>query len=471
MWALAPIGMLAVFSCQDDLVAERQPVSVGDEIAFAVAGDSTWTAISRSEKKMSRHFITMIGKDSVFLQVVEEKNTDMPFEQQDDKSRSASFTTENLKSFSLHAYYNNAEQFMMNQVVNKGNDGNWTYSPVKYWPNNPGDVISFYGYARYNDKGKFSALVIDQEEKSGSFSYTLPETDADKNDAVNQPDLIFAITPDQKKPTVTDKVELVFHHALSAILFKMGNLPEGVMITDISLKNVSSSGECTYRLGEDEMEFAWELEEGKANYTQTFNATKVGTEEQLISEGEKLFMMLPQNLKENDVILEISFKVDKKVHVLQTRLDLKDFPYLWEADTKYTYIISTTGLVDVEIEEDFEQGSNVKENVKFQNTGLSDAYMRAAIVGYWVNEAGIIVKPWNPDGDGTFVWDSEGASWSEKWIKGKDDFYYHIEKVKPLGFTYPLFKSYTLNEDASPFVGAELVLNIVVQAVDDNSKW
>jgi len=480
MWALAPIGMLAAFSCQDDLVAERQPVASGDEIAFSVASDSTWAAMSRSEKKMNRHFITMIGKDSVFLQVVEEKNTDMPFATQDDESRSASFTTENLKSFSLHAYYNNKEQFMMNQVVNKSGD-NWTYSPVKYWPNNPGDVISFYGYARYNDKGTFTAPDIDEEYQKGSFSYTLPaaETDAEKNDAINQPDLIFAITPDQKKPTVTDKVELVFHHALSAILFKMGNLPEGVMITDVSLKNVSTSGECIYQLGENDMKFAWELEEDKADYTQTFNVTKTGTEEQLISEGEKLFMMLPQNLTENDVLLEISIKVDKKVHVLQTRLDLEDFPKAWAADTKYTYIISTNGLVDVEIED--ECTPTIKSDVKIQNTGLSDAYIRATIVGYWVNEAGIIVSPWSFDDKtkGTIDWETEkepyywqavsGATkWSDYWKKGEDGFYYYKYLVSPTQYVYPLFDTYTLKEDA-PFSGAELIVNVVVQAKD--ASW
>lgn len=462
MWALAPIGMLAAFSCQDDLVAEQQPVASGDEIAFSVASDSTWAAMSRSEKKMNRHFITMIGKDSVFLQVVEEKNTDMPFATQDDESRSASFTTKNLNSFSLHAYYNNKEQFMMNQVVKKSGD-NWTYSPVKYWPNNPGDVISFYGYARYNDNGTFTAPDIDMVNKIGSFSYTLPaaETDAEKDDAVNQPDLIFAITPDQKKPTVTDKVELVFHHALSAILFKVGEMPYNVTITDISLKKVSTSGECSYKLtneNDDDITFTWTGQNGDGTYTQTFDKTiAADATDKMISEDDNWFMMIPQQL--DDVILSVSFKIGQKDYNLEYAL--KNLPQAWKADTKYTYVISTSGEVEVEVDDLVTP--TVKSNVEIQNTGLATSYIRATIVGYWVNESGDIVAPWEfGDSQGTITW---GANWGSYWEKGTDGFYYHKNPVTPGNFTHPLFDKYELTAQP-PIVGAQLIVNVVVQARD-----
>ena len=470
MWALAPIGMLAAFSCQDDLVAERQPVASGDEIAFSVASDSTWAAMSRSEKKMNRHFITMIGKDSVFLQVVEEKNTDMPFATQDDESRSASFTTGNLNSFSLHAYYNNKEQFMMKQVVNKGEGDNWTYSPVKYWPNNPDDVISFYGYARYNNKGTFTAPDINMENKSGSFSYTLPaaETDAEKDDAVNQPDLIFAITPDQKKPTVTDKVELVFHHALSAILFKVGEMPDNVTITDISLKKVSTSGNCNYRLAtEDDIDepdklepgdivFDWSNQNSGGTYTQTFNKT-IDAENKMISGDDDWFMMIPQQL--DDVILSVSFQIGQKDYNLEYAL--KNLPQAWEADTKYTYLIYTSGEVEVEVHDNVTP--TVKSNVEIQNTGLATSYIRATVVGYWVNESDDIVAPWEfNNSQGTIIKDD---NWGSYWEEGTDGFYYHKSPVTPGEFTHPLFDKYELTAQP-PIVGAQLIVNVVVQARD-----
>ena len=494
IWALAPVGMLVAFSCQDDIVAERQPVSVGNEISFAIGGDSVQSVISRSGKKMSRHFITMMGKDSVFLQAIEEKNHELPFDLRNRISRSASFIDENLKSFNLYAYLNDDAQFMNDTKVSldeeKSDENNkvWSYSPIKYWPNNEGDYISFYGYALYNNNGDFTNFTINKLKQSASFSYELPAATSNdeevKNDAEKQPDLIFSITPEQKKKAINGKVNLVFHHALSAILFKMGNMPEGVVITDISLKSVSTSGDCTYSLveedGEMNMVFKWSGQNEDGNYTQTFNKTKTTESgEVLITGNEQLFMMIPQNLDE--AILEISFKVGEKTHVLQSPLNLEDFPQSWNADTKYTYVISTSEMVDVEIDDLCT--ATVKSDVKIQNTGFSDAYLRATVVGYWVNQAGIIVEPWSFEDDtkgsidwsydGTAYWESvsNASKWGDYWERKEDGFYYYKHIVSPTQYTYPLFDKYTLKEDAVPFEGAELIVNVVVQAVDDNLKW
>lgn len=58
---------------------------------------------------------------------------------------------------------NNFEpNFMWNQKVTYNNQLTpmaWTYSPIKYWPNNPGAMVSFYAYAPYfkefNDGDKY----------------------------------------------------------------------------------------------------------------------------------------------------------------------------------------------------------------------------------------------------------------------------------------------------------------------------
>lgn len=463
------------------MVAERQPVAMGDEISFAVVGDSVWA--SRSEKTMSRHFITMMGNDSVFLQVVEEKNDELPFTEPDKDARSASFTSESLSSFTLFAYLNDDKEFMKNQSVSKNTDGDWQYSPIKYWPNNPEDYISFYGYALYNDNGTFSDLAIDKGERSVSFTYALPqaETDPDKNDAVNQPDLIFAIAPEQSKEDHGGAVELSFHHALSSILFKMGNLPKGVKILDISLKSVSTSGTCISEIGEDGMSFDWTDQNTDGNYTQAFNVTKETEKDvlDLISLNERLFMMIPQKL--DNAQIEIKFQVGEKIQVLQSPLNLEDFPEAWVADKKYTYVIATSGMVDVEVED--ECTPTVKSDVKIQNTGFSNAYIRAAIVGYWVNEAGIVVQPWSFEDsnkgeidwnyDETPYWEpATGASdWDDYWTYNETDgFYYYKFQLSPTQYAYPLFDKYTLKEKG-PFIGAELIVNVVIQAVDDKSKW
>ena len=60
--------------------------------------------------------------------------------------------------FGVFAYYtgtnnfstSDTPNFMYNQRVDKGTNGqnaNWIYNPIKYWPNNENDKLSFFAYA------------------------------------------------------------------------------------------------------------------------------------------------------------------------------------------------------------------------------------------------------------------------------------------------------------------------------------
>ncbi|MEL5896412.1 fimbrillin family protein, partial [Bacteroides sp. GD17] len=52
--------------------------------------------------------------------------------------------------------------FMHNQLVKwdaTSGSGKWTYSPVKYWPNNLNDKISFFAYAPYESSWSDGANV------------------------------------------------------------------------------------------------------------------------------------------------------------------------------------------------------------------------------------------------------------------------------------------------------------------------
>ena len=80
---------------------------------------------------------------------------------------------------------------------------------------------------------------------------------------------------------------------------------------------------------------------------------------------------------------------------------------------------------------------NTKSDVKIQNTGNVDAYIRAEIVVNWVK---------NVDGYNTFYWKKPvsgtdynmtltsvtgTSSVAQKWIEGSDGFYYWTSAVKP----------------------------------------
>ena len=470
------IGMLITFACQDELVAERQMLA-GNEIAFALAKDSVWTAVlSRSAEsisstvKESRRFLTVTGKDSVFLHTRVEENTPPAFSDAA-SSRAATRTTTDLTSFYLHAFLDDGSEFMKNQLVEKKN-GKWEYSPLKYWPNNKDAEVHFYGYAKtmvgtteWNPNPTYTR-VANGEGYQGTFSHTLPAPNTDNRDAERQPDLIFAMAPNQSKQSINGAVQLKFYHALSAIVFKVGDMPEGTKITNLTIADVKESGNCTMTAATGGgINFVWIPDEAVKTYTQAFNKENV-KEGDFISEDATTFMMIPQELSKESHLV-IRFTIGQHNYEYEHPLIITDeednvLSNQWEPNKKYIYTLSTTEVVEVDVTDQVTgENQTVKEQVKIQNTGLTPSYIRAAIVGYWVNEGGDIVANWKTeDGVGTFT----GLEGNTAWIKGTDDFYYYKNIVNPGMYTAELFTRYELIGNP-PIVGASLELNIVVQAV------
>lgn len=175
--------------------------------------------------------IMMVGcsKDQVVSEMPQDNaiNFGMYFGR-DAQSRAAIMDLDDLKaqSFGVFAYYtddsNYAEgtstpNFMFNQKVTWV-DPAWTYSPLKYWPNEVADRLSFFAYAPHTT-GSNDNIVLDgftnASASAPSITYTL---NADQSKHV---DLLWA-TPhyNLQKQTITGDVKFTFNHALSRIGFK-----------------------------------------------------------------------------------------------------------------------------------------------------------------------------------------------------------------------------------------------------------
>lgn len=131
-------------------------------------------------------------------------------------------------AFGVFAYYtgtanftgNEVPNFMKNQKVYSSNNGTtWTYSPLKYWPNNVGEKVTFLAYAPYHDN-----VVVNTD---ATIDYTV-DTNVLKqedllyldqtNSGINQSGTIDKTgTINMTKPGVNDKVTFHFAHALSRI--------------------------------------------------------------------------------------------------------------------------------------------------------------------------------------------------------------------------------------------------------------
>lgn len=338
----------------------------------------------------------------------------------------------------------------------------------RFWPEKK---LSFMAYAVSKSGITLNPTFTRASSKcSAEFDYTLPAamTSSAKHDATAQPDIVFAITPDKTGPS---DVNLVFHHALSAINFKVGQMnPEKVLIKSIAIKGVYKSGNCSMAVtGSNNLNFTWTYSGQSQNgiYTEDINMTVDNSDGNdngiVMNDTEATFMMIPQPLSDASKFV-MTFSIEGREYTLEKAFNT--ILSSWEADKKYVFKIGLPDEIDVDIEDQVEEF--VKKNVTIQNTGIATGYIRAAVVGYWVsNSTGRICDPWRAD-EGTFVY---GADWNSKWKKGTDGFYYHLEPVEHNAFTYPLFTTYTINDNAKgQHADHTLEIDLAVQIIPVSEK-
>lgn len=109
--------------------------------------------------------------------------------------------------------------FMFNQKVtyDKTNTA-WTYSPVKYWPNDPNAKVSFFAYAPYESSETSSRVGIATSKitETGTPKINFTLKPADKLDKMV--DLVVATDKDRSQ--TADAIQFDFEHILSKIAFK-----------------------------------------------------------------------------------------------------------------------------------------------------------------------------------------------------------------------------------------------------------
>ena len=161
-----------------------------------------------------------------------------------------------------------------------------------------------------------------------------------------------------------------------------------------------------------------------------------------------------KNLKNRKVLLLLAIVAAMAVAVGGTIAYLVD-------QTESLVNTFTPTHVTVDIED--EVNGTKKENVVIKNTGSTDAYIRARIVGNWVSNEDntTIVQAWDPDGDGEF----NGLP-GTNWEKSGDYYYYKLPVAPDQQTESPLFNYYTVTESVED---AHLVMDILVQAIQSEA--
>ena len=340
--------------------------------------------------------------------------------------------------FSAKAY-DGSGALMADQTVTWSDDSEvWTATPSEFWPKST--TLTFYAYA--NLPGSQTATIT----KDGvSTAHTVPATAAD------QTDILFGHYEGDGGDTHTAAIR--FEHPLTAVRFLRGEIDESLIIKSIELCGVAETGtvamdaEGTITWSEVDAHDYTVSQEGDATTGLPVNGTTG-----LIGEP---FIIIPQNLADESVMVSVTFTNGQ---IVVATLDAGQ----WKAGYTNTYTISTDLTTTVIVSVDDEVSGTVKSNLVVANVGTSAAFMRVALVGFWVNSDNDIVDGWDM-GQGVFA-DFPGTDWA----LGADGYYYYTYPVMgatpdPVETGTKLFSTYTAPD--APVEDATLELNIIVQGV------
>lgn len=289
----------------------------------------------------------------------------------DAQTRGGALTTDNLSSAGVFAYFTNGAfdastakpNFMYNQKLEKSG-GAWTYSPLKYWPNNENDRITFVAYAPYVDEATpgGSNLSFTGLAAAGYpvLTYTVPAKEADQTDL-----LAAAPLKDRYYSAVTgSSIKLDMQHALTKVTFKVKSGDKyAKKVTSLSVK-AAAKGELHYKDGG----FEWKNISGSCEYTPTdatvnFAATDAGRD-------IATFYFLPTSTVAATFSVTYEANADDGTQIHEKTITNQALPAspLWNAGSSVVYTLNLseeTVTVTTEANSSWESTGSEEKTVRF----------------------------------------------------------------------------------------------------------
>ena len=480
------ISLLGLTSCRED--NELPPLYDTDGISIILKEGAPFRTKSGDGDTFRSHREVVINGENtpdIFLEVSESDIHTGTITSSEVETKATPYSTSIVGNFTIVSYLDGSTTpFFSKEYISDGTN------PVPtgyYWPiTTPETKIDFFGYAQSTTNGSLTDIQINPTNPSGSFKYTLDDPvtagdDANK-DATLQSDIVFAIAPDVSNTGTA--IPMKFYHALSSIVFTVGNVPSQIKIESVSFKNIYRKGSCEYSLSGGDVIFTWVADGETEDYLQTFSK-EIGSaaEDAAINETSQTFIMIPQQFDTETSKISIVISFDGRQYTIEK--PLKTFISSWEAGKEYKFKISSPEEVNIVVDDEIDTSGEypVKRNLTITNTGISPVYVRAAIVGNWVMPNGEIIASWhvenevNGTGYGVFDWGQASNAVSQEpslpdqtttnWCK-YEGYYYYLKPVPAGEMTDPpLFNTYTLTK-FYPQNNAELELIIAVQALHPN---
>lgn len=218
---------------------------------------------------------------------------------------------------------NSVPNFMYNQeVVRSGNE--WTYSPIRFWPDNGTDKISFFAYAPYNMDGS-NGLKFSGSTTAGYpvLAYTVPTVIADQQD-------LLASVPLMNQTNTSSSLKFILKHTLTRVNFTIKS-PYDICVTSLSVNNTSEQGKLTFNA----TGFGW------SDFVNTQNLTVPLPDSGITVTGNDESAMLLTTLfllpNKGTATLSITYIMEGIGKIEKFNMALNDTPATWKQGNNVTY--------------------------------------------------------------------------------------------------------------------------------------
>ena len=264
--------------------------------------------------------------------------------------------------------------FMFNQRCRNTGSDYFVYAPLKYWPNEQHDKISFVAYYPYTDSSIADPSHPDSPASTGvtpllandgtglpSFEFSVSSDPAAQTDFLVSdllpalPNGSLSVAPgspgDREELTVTDRVHFYFRHALAKVEFRIVVHPDiRPYFSRLTLNSLDLSSICDH----GRLSLAYDPAEGTALAWTPLPVGSPSTHDYADIDFKQAYLMLPQAIGD-DVRLTLDYD-----------LTLKGYNSVYtyvggKPDLQDTYTYTNTATVQLNKMKNPTTGANVGE--------------------------------------------------------------------------------------------------------------
>ena len=433
--------MAALVSCQENEIRNDDLIVKDGDIVFRMNGNGRATKSMDSAAPMKGVTIDL-GAESGTRFFLEETIVNLDDIVLGPQTKGTPAYTENLgqlyaDNLGVSAVGGNFGDIAYENAENEiGDDGKWLFKhhyTSDPWPDEE-TPVDFYLRMPASPAG-----VTLGGKANGSITFTY----ASPNTATATQDILFGYRSLAKKDYPKTGIPAVLYHALTGVKFAIGNDDDdisdnNIAITEVIFEGLYDSGTCVVTPAEDGSTASadaveWKSPSSREDFTISSGSLLADGAQQIADYSEsdytfpasfssagitnnmndnnasKTFWLIPQAFEgRDDVMLTIKYNYGDKTGI-ETKLMLGEIfgkrGIEWKAGELHTYNIRIAE-VNLQIDDQVTMSQafitsndwkdaegSTKHDVVITNTGNTPAFIRAAIVGQWIDEVGDDLPP------------------------------------------------------------------------------